>query len=262
MVTRLTNYTKQFWILLSTDDMDTLGSHNGDEAIVIDRDERYVFDEENRIWRQIPMSGGGGGGEPSEVPDGYTQLKYVESTGAQIVNTGVTPTLDTRIEIQFYMMPGGSGFPFSTGCANPIIGVAVNSGTTGGGFSSFGNVADKTLDPPPVGGDAPIYTVSKDEATARTSPGLPVKSVAINATALGNVKPATRIGIFGRYDGDTPMRFALMRFFREKIWDGDTLLREFVPAMENATEEVGLYDIVNGVFYRNAGTGVFIGGAR
>jgi hypothetical protein len=62
MVTRLTNYTKQFWILLSTDDMDTLGSHNGDEAIVIDRDERYVFDEENRIWRQIPMSGGGGGG--------------------------------------------------------------------------------------------------------------------------------------------------------------------------------------------------------
>ena len=61
MVTRLTNYTKQFWILLSTDDMDTLGSHNGDEAIVIDQDKRYVFDEENQTWRQIPMSGGGGG---------------------------------------------------------------------------------------------------------------------------------------------------------------------------------------------------------
>lgn len=62
MVTRLTNYTKQFWILLSTDDMDTLGSHNGDEAIVIDQDKRYVFDEENQTWRQIPMSGSGGGG--------------------------------------------------------------------------------------------------------------------------------------------------------------------------------------------------------
>lgn len=121
---------------------------------------------------------------------------------------------------------------------------------------------DKVLTPPPAGGDVPIYTLSKDEATGRTSPGLPVNSVAINATSLGNVKPATRIGIFGRYDGDTPERFALMRFFREKIWDGDTLLREFVPAMENATEEVGLYDIVNGVFYRNAGTGVLVGGAR
>lgn len=59
MVTRLTNYTKQFWILLSTDDLDALGSHNGDEAIVIDRNERYVFDEENQTWRQIHMSGGG-----------------------------------------------------------------------------------------------------------------------------------------------------------------------------------------------------------
>ena len=201
------------------------------------------------------------GGLPKEVPDGYTQLKYVEATGTQIVNTGVTPTMDKKIEIQFYIMPGGSGYPYPTGCANPSIAVAVSAGT-GGGYCSFGNVGDKPLGSPPAGGDAPIYTVSKDEAAGRTSPGLPVVSVALNATALGNVNPATRIGIFGRYNGNTPERFAFMRLFREKIWDGDTLLCEFVPAMENATEEVGLYDIVNGVFHRNAGTGVLVGGAR
>jgi hypothetical protein len=202
------------------------------------------------------------GGLPKEVPDGYTQLKYVESTGTQIVNTGVTPTMDTTIEIQFYMMPGGRSFLFPTGCTNPSIAVAIGSSTSGGGYCSFGNVGDKTLGALPIGGDAPIYTLSKDEAIGRASPGLPVVSVALNATALENVNPATRIGIFGRYNGNTPERFAFMRLFREKIWDGDTLLCEFVPAMENATEEVGLYDIVNGVFHRNAGTGVLVGGAR
>jgi hypothetical protein len=30
--------------------------------------------------------------------------------------------------------------------------------------------------------------------------------------------------------------------------------------MRDADEEIGMYDIVNDVFYTNAGTGVFIGG--
>jgi hypothetical protein len=85
------------------------------------------------------------------------------------------------------------------------------------------------------------------------------KSVAIGATAMsGNEN--TRIYLFARGNAGNVERNSKCRIFRAKIWDDGVLLRDFVPALENATEEVGMYDIVNNVFYRNVGTGVFVGG--
>lgn len=201
------------------------------------------------------------GGITSELPSGYTQLRYVASSGTQIINTGVTPTLDTKVQAQFYKTATGGGYMFPTGCANPVIGVAAsNTMSYTGGLCSFGNITDKTLSGPLACDIVPIYTVSKTEATGKTYEGYATTQVSINATSLGNVNPDTRIGIFGRYNGAKAERFSHIRLFREKIWDGETLLRDFVPAMENDTEEVGLYDIVNNVFYRNVGSGVLIGG--
>ena len=31
------------------------------------------------------------------LPDGYTQLKYIESTGTQYINTGFKPNQDARV---------------------------------------------------------------------------------------------------------------------------------------------------------------------
>jgi hypothetical protein len=41
-----------------------------------------------------------------------------------------------------------------------------------------------------------------------------------------------------------------------KIWDGDTLIRDFQPVV-NDDGEIGLYDVVNAQFYGNIGTGTF-----
>ena len=40
------------------------------------------------------------------------------------------------------------------------------------------------------------------------------------------------------------------------IYDNDVLVRDFVPC-KNPSGVIGLYDVVNGVFYQNAGTGEF-----
>ena len=45
------------------------------------------------------------------------------------------------------------------------------------------------------------------------------------------------------------------------IYDNDTLIRDYAPCT-NASGTVGLYDMANGVFYTNAGTGVFTAGAE
>lgn len=44
-----------------------------------------------------------------------------------------------------------------------------------------------------------------------------------------------------------------------KIYDGNTLVRDFIP-VKTTTNIYGLWDKINKVFYKNAGTGTFTGG--
>ena len=52
------------------------------------------------------------------------------------------------------------------------------------------------------------------------------------------------------------------RIYRDfcKIYDNDNLVRDFVPCYRKADDEIGMYDMANGVFYTNAGTGTFLKG--
>lgn len=56
--------------------------------------------------------------------------------------------------------------------------------------------------------------------------------------------------------------FAQVRLYSFKIYDGNTLIRDFVPAIRNTDYEVGLYDKVNNLFYANSGKGVFKPGIK
>lgn len=50
------------------------------------------------------------------------------------------------------------------------------------------------------------------------------------------------------------------KMWRCKCVQGGSLIRDFVPAIRNSDGYVGLYDIVNNVFYGNSGSGGFIAG--
>ena len=53
------------------------------------------------------------------------------------------------------------------------------------------------------------------------------------------------------------MAKARIKLYSCKMWNGDTLVRYFVPAIHNADGLPGLYDIVSGTFFVNADTGAF-----
>jgi hypothetical protein len=46
-----------------------------------------------------------------------------------------------------------------------------------------------------------------------------------------------------------------------KIWDNGILIRNYIPCYRKSDNVIGLYDLVNNVFYTNAGTGTFLKGA-
>lgn len=53
-----------------------------------------------------------------------------------------------------------------------------------------------------------------------------------------------------------------LRLYYAKIWNDNTLVRDFIPCYRKADNEAGLYDLVNGKFYTNQGTGEFILGGE
>lgn len=200
-----------------------------------------------------------GGGGPHEVPDGYTQLMWLRSSGTQAINTGVAPTLDTQVQVQAFMLEGNGRYCPLAGCTNPILMLCAPSAFNTNGYYSFGNVADKVLYPPWSSEAIPIFTINKTEAKYTIDGFSTVMSVSLGATAMSGSSD-TRIFLFARGNAGNYERMSNCQIYRSKIWNNGTLIRDFVPAKRNSDDVLGMYDIVNDVFYTNAGAGVFIGG--
>lgn len=202
----------------------------------------------------LPTGGGGG----SDVPSGYTQLKYIETSGTQYIVTGVHPTLDTKIQVTGQRLIE-TGYGSLMGCSSPDIYIPTGNGVRGGTFyAKFGNSGEKSIaNPLPQGTfSPPTFSIDKTSAVF-SAEGFADTTLLMGATGLGTDDPTTSIYLPGRNSASTPAS----RIYRAKIWDGGTLVRDFVPALRNADDEIGFYDIVNNVFYTNDGTGVFTGGA-
>lgn len=208
---------------------------------------------------------------PLLVPSGYTQLDYIESSGTQVIQSNVHMTLDTEVEITYVSISGTlAGYSAPVNCKNPNLTIgSINSydvSHPAGGYMSFGNKGDFTgkfavdtkvdtrLDIRYI----PTVSLNATELRIKQTP-LPDQVVTCGATSLGT-DDGNDICLFARKSGTTYERFGSFRVFRVKISDAGTLVRDFIPAMRDSDGEVGMYDIVNDVFYTNSGTGVFVGG--
>ena len=210
----------------------------------------------------IPTGGGGGGIDPFPLPEGYylpancQKLLYAESSAAQICDTGVHPTLETKVEIAGYFIPGSYvNYAYLTGCTNPPIYISTNN-YSDPPYWGFGNKSDFAAMWSSLSG-IPICTISKTEGRIQNPP-MPDVQRSCGATSMSGSSDTT-IGIFGRYNDKTAERLAPMRFFRERIWEDDILIRCIFPILKDE-EEVCLYDVINGVYMPNLGTAPLVGG--
>lgn len=72
----------------------------------------------------------------------------------------------------------------------------------------------------------------------------------------------SKIFLFRRNDVGSPGNFATskIRIYSCKFWLDDVLVRDFVPCYRISDSVIGMYDLVNDVFYTNAGSGTFTKG--
>ena len=180
----------------------------------------------------------------SRLPEGYTELEYIRSDGGQHIDALVTPTQNTRVNIKFSTSETGSHTVFGAD-----IDWVDNGFALGVGFTHYGKETGTISglnNGSPHEVDFNKNIISMDGSTVLTM-GASTFSVPHNLALFAN----NRAG--GIQEKTT------MALYYCRIYDGNTIIRDYIPC-KNAGGAVGLYDLVDGKFYGNAGTGSFTAG--
>ena len=188
----------------------------------------------------------------SPLPEGYTQLAYIESTGTQYVDTGFQPDQDTRVVCDVELLESDKAYG--------IFGSRIGYGNTSFDIFAFGtNGAQDFQDDYAQQTKAPLAS-----SIGRFSIDKNKNVTTINGTE-STFSQATfslqyPMFLFGVSTSGSPNnQLGDLRVFSCQIYDNDELVRDFIPC-RNPDGEVGLYDTVTGVFYGNDGTGLFLAG--
>ena len=184
-------------------------------------------------------------------------LEYIQSTGTQWINSGVkdsNPNL--TIEVTFSDI-GGSGYRYILGCwegdsINNTV-VYINQNGDIGAWVNHPYTDDAMV----KGIDLTAKHTVRVDNTGYYLDG----ELVYNSFPSGIQRTGGDLYIFKRNGagGTAPQATSIYaKMYRLTITDGSTPVRDYVPAKKN--DEVGLYDLVNHVFYGNDGTGNFIAG--
>lgn len=195
------------------------------------------------------------------LPDGYTQLQYIESHGTEYIDTGFKPNQNTRLVVDVGEPTSGYDFSNVSQC---IFGARTapndnaynffmrSDGTGNPSLDDYGTTRQNTE-------TEFLY----DRATIDKNKNV----TSINSTTYTHTEQTFAclytLYIFGCNTSDTVTFMCTVRFYSMRIYssseDGnDLLIRNFIP-VKNPDGEYGLYDLVDGKFYSNAGTGAFTG---
>lgn len=214
-----------------------------------------------------PVLADGGAQDVIQMPADYAQLEWIRSTGTQYIDTGVEQTKDLRVSCT--MLPGAGRQSGST-TESAILGAAwtawgylaifhgaelrfytLNGCCPFAALSEYGNGEQKIdlvyrYDRFVVNGNAYFLSAAWDESKVDRGP----------------------VHLFDAYDAQSPARRGAFTLYKAKMEAGETVLRDFVPAVQLSTGARGLLDVAHlddleQAFYPNLGDGSdFVAGPR
>lgn len=183
------------------------------------------------------------------LPEGYTQLMYLESSGTQYINTGFTPNQDARIQLDcertaanatdhfFGVRTGNSASSaFAFYIYNSGWRWAYNNATASGTGPDIGRYF--------IDANKNITTINGDTTLTGT---------------YASFTAAAAAPLFAMLSAPSGFSYGSFRLYTCRIYNNGLMVRDFIPC-RNASETIGIYDLVNGQFYTNAGTGAFTAG--
>ncbi len=182
------------------------------------------------------------------LPDGYTQLEYIQSSGSQYINTGFKPNQDTKISITVDFPLSGTSWLYGsrTSANSNSLGFLCESGSR---YRFDYASSTNALTVKPTG----KFTIDSDKNKCYINGEL-----VLTATYTKFASPVNMY-IFNNNNNGSLSGGSSAKLYNCSIYDNGVLIRSFIPC-KNASGTVGLYDTVNNQFYQNAGSGTFIAG--
>lgn len=173
-----------------------------------------------------------------------TELEYIRGSGTQYINTEIMPNQDTRLDLQASFTQTGS---------HTIVGADL--GWTANGFSIGVGFAHYGTDTSNINGmnDGLMHLISMDKNT------LSVDGVSVHTFSAQTFSVGYPLVLFANNRSGSIEEITTMTLCSSQIYDNGTIVRNYIPC-QTSSGEIGLWDALNKMFYRNAGTGTFMAG--
>ncbi len=211
----------------------------------------------------------------------YTRLAYIQSTGTQYLDTRYVHKSNTRLVFDldvadaaeqvsyiptlFGSMPGNSAknagnwsffthFPVSQQITSTSVLSRTGNEVKGTGFP-YGERAILEC----TGNRADWYPVSNPDNVHSIVNASVATDAGVSSMTLFTLNVGASAGIVDPFMNDTT-RFCAAKLYGFKIYEGETLVRDFVPVRRGFDGAVGLLEQVTGAFHGNLGRGEFVAG--
>lgn len=186
------------------------------------------------------------------LPNGFSKLNFIESTGEQYIDTEYNMTTVSSIELVMaiteYDASNKMGFLGSYE-SNSTLYQLYASGTGNQSFyMSFGGKNYAQIQK---------FNTNVNYEIIMKADTASINSSTYNFTSDGLTDAKIPLYLFWR---NATGAKAKMRLFSCNIYNNGILERKFIPCIRMSDNAIGLYDLAKNKFYENKGTGVFIGG--
>lgn len=197
-----------------------------------------------------------------KLPAEYQEVEYIQSTGTQYIDTGFCPDYKTSFKIKMYINSDNNSHDFFFGVVFDNVPSA-----PAGAFRLFHHKQNQLYGTQPYRDDVitsinlplngeymfnngsfyynnVILSYKSGSRVSNWSINYPMYIFCENNVPEGGAKFGTTTNID-------------RRFYGGQIFQDGVLVRNFIPCYRKSDNEIGLFDLVNGVFYTNQGTGTF-----
>ena len=200
-------------------------------------------------------------GEPL-FPDGYIGLDFIESTGTQYINTGIKCVSNVTIRAAVYNARPVSKHFIGARKAfqQEALGLSFQTENNVEGYCvSWGSARKASI----LGNDFTNGVGDAFHVFEFGGPYAKVDSVYRFTSAMVSQNFANNLDIFAfavNDNGQPHSQTPSIRISSMKMYKNGSMVRDFIPVMPTNSLAPGLYDVQNGVFYGNVGTGQFLAG--
>lgn len=182
------------------------------------------------------------------LPIEYQQILYLQSTGTQYIDTGVDlfSVENHKIIIDFE--------PTILYNYNTIWGTSYDADTFEGWIYGNGNLASR-YNNTRYGSDNSV-TINNRYTLELQKNGTTLTKT-LNNNLIGSNTASSKITSANFYLFLSGSDYGKYKLYSSQLYKNNELVRDFVPCYRKSDNVAGLYDIINGTFYTNAGSGTF-----